>query len=208
MPGDERVRHCSDCNLNVYNSIGLTADELTSLVTEREGRLCMRLYKRADGSVVTSDCREARALGVRERVVQLRSEFTVHHVAHAGFIFVLTTFLGPLGALLWLALVLACRYRQWAPQTVQLICSPGSRRFSRQEGQTWLAHVARLPPMRFVGSVGAIYGLMLASVIGASVFIGMVSVLSGLGQLLLEGSIGDLFSSADAPLGGIDTTIR
>jgi len=208
MSGDERVRHCTDCNLNVYNSIGLSADELTSLVTERESRLCMRLYKRPDGSVVTSDCREARALGVRRGFAQLRSEFTVHHVAHAGFILVLCTFLGPLGALLWLALLLACRYRQWAPQTVELIYSPDNRSFRGQEEKSRLARVMRLPPMRFVASIGAIYSLMLASFVSISLFVGFSSLLIGFGHLILDGSIVELFSSVEEELGGVDYTIR
>lgn len=34
----------------------MTADEAKNLITDREGRLCIRLYKRADGTVLTKDC--------------------------------------------------------------------------------------------------------------------------------------------------------
>ena len=52
----ERVRHCELCKLNVYNLSGMTRQEVTDLVREREGRLCVRFYRRADGTVLTSDC--------------------------------------------------------------------------------------------------------------------------------------------------------
>lgn len=56
MYGDGRKRFCGDCKLNVYNLSGITRDEAETLVMNAEGRLCVRLYKRADGSVITKDC--------------------------------------------------------------------------------------------------------------------------------------------------------
>jgi hypothetical protein len=56
MFGDDRKRHCGDCKLNVYNLSGMTKDEAESLVMNAEGRLCVRFYRRADGSVITQDC--------------------------------------------------------------------------------------------------------------------------------------------------------
>ncbi len=56
MYGDERKRFCGDCKLNVYNLSGMTKDEAEALVMNAEGRLCVRFYKRADGSVITADC--------------------------------------------------------------------------------------------------------------------------------------------------------
>lgn len=56
MYGDERKRFCGDCKLNVYNLSGMTRDEAEQLVTNHEGRLCVRFYRRADGSVITADC--------------------------------------------------------------------------------------------------------------------------------------------------------
>ena len=49
MAGDERVRHCAECNLDVYNLSAMTRREVEHLVQEREGRLCARFYRRADG---------------------------------------------------------------------------------------------------------------------------------------------------------------
>lgn len=56
MAGDERTRHCSLCSLNVYNFAEMTGDEVRELLMRTEGRLCGRLYRRADGTLLTSDC--------------------------------------------------------------------------------------------------------------------------------------------------------
>ena len=56
MIGDERVRHCAECNLNVYNLSAMTELEIRRLVAEREGRLCARLFRRADGTILTQNC--------------------------------------------------------------------------------------------------------------------------------------------------------
>ena len=53
---DERVRFCSHCNLNVYNLSGMSRQEAEALITKTEGRLCVRFYRRADGSVLTQNC--------------------------------------------------------------------------------------------------------------------------------------------------------
>jgi hypothetical protein len=56
MKGDERVRHCASCKLNVFNVREMTRAEVEQLVERTQGRLCMRLYKRWDGTVLTADC--------------------------------------------------------------------------------------------------------------------------------------------------------
>jgi hypothetical protein len=56
MEGDERVRFCRLCDLHVYNVSELTRAEAESLVARTEGRLCARLHRRADGTVLTKDC--------------------------------------------------------------------------------------------------------------------------------------------------------
>lgn len=56
MYGDERKRFCGDCKLNVYNLSGMSKDEAESLITNFEGRLCVRFHQRADGTVITKDC--------------------------------------------------------------------------------------------------------------------------------------------------------
>ncbi len=56
MKGDEQVRHCDQCDLNVYNLSEMSASEATDLIQRKEGRLCVRFYRRMDGTVITSDC--------------------------------------------------------------------------------------------------------------------------------------------------------
>src|SRR6185503_11287235 len=56
MTGDARVRFCSQCDLHVYNLAELTRKEAEALVTATEGRICGRIYRRADGTVITKDC--------------------------------------------------------------------------------------------------------------------------------------------------------
>ena len=56
MVGDERVRHCNQCNLNVYNLSALSGLEAHDLVAKHEGRLCVRFYHRKDGTVLTRNC--------------------------------------------------------------------------------------------------------------------------------------------------------
>lgn len=56
MSGDERARYCNSCKSNVYNVSAMMETEVKSLIGNREGRICVRLYKRADGTVLTKDC--------------------------------------------------------------------------------------------------------------------------------------------------------
>jgi hypothetical protein len=56
MAGDDRVRFCPECNLNVYNFSAMTATEVERIVRRREGRLCARFYQRADGTMLTKNC--------------------------------------------------------------------------------------------------------------------------------------------------------
>ena len=56
MRGDDRARHCAECSLTVYNISAMTRVEAERLILERQGRLCIRMYQRADGTVITKDC--------------------------------------------------------------------------------------------------------------------------------------------------------
>lgn len=56
MKGDERTRHCDLCSLNVYNFSEMTAAEVESLLRRSGGRVCARMFRRSDGTVITRDC--------------------------------------------------------------------------------------------------------------------------------------------------------
>ena len=56
MFGDERVRFCAQCQLNVYNLSEMLKAEAELLIGRNEGRLCVRYYQRRDGSIITQNC--------------------------------------------------------------------------------------------------------------------------------------------------------
>ena len=56
MYGSERKRFCAECKLNVYNISEMTKDEAENFILRSEGRLCLRIYQRRDGTVITRDC--------------------------------------------------------------------------------------------------------------------------------------------------------
>jgi hypothetical protein len=70
MRGDDRQRFCDHCRLNVYNLSNMTREEAEQLVFKREGRTCVRFFKRTDGTVITRDC-PAGLAAVRARLVRL-----------------------------------------------------------------------------------------------------------------------------------------
>lgn len=56
MEGDDRVRFCQSCTKNVYNLSSISRVEAEKLITEKEGKLCVQYYQRADGTILTDDC--------------------------------------------------------------------------------------------------------------------------------------------------------
>jgi hypothetical protein len=56
MTGDDRARACARCKLTVYDLSTLTALEARALILSKQGEVCVRFFKRADGTVLTRDC--------------------------------------------------------------------------------------------------------------------------------------------------------
>ncbi len=67
MVGDDKSRYCGKCEKNVFNLSAMTRDEAELLMLEKEGNLCIRLYRRKDGTVLTQDC----PVGVRKKRLRL-----------------------------------------------------------------------------------------------------------------------------------------
>jgi hypothetical protein len=65
MAGDDRSRHCGECDRRVYDLSAMTAEQALTLIRENEGGLCVRLYRRWDGRVLTADCPE----GLRDKLM-------------------------------------------------------------------------------------------------------------------------------------------
>jgi hypothetical protein len=64
MHGDDRSRFCGQCRKPVYDLAAMTTAEAVALLAGPGGRPCVRLYRRADGRVMTADC----PVGLRDRV--------------------------------------------------------------------------------------------------------------------------------------------
>src|ERR1043165_95938 len=56
MSGDEQVRFCGQCAQYVYNLSEMTEHEAQTLITDTEGKMCVRFYRRSDGTMMTKDC--------------------------------------------------------------------------------------------------------------------------------------------------------
>jgi hypothetical protein len=69
MLGDDRVRHCSRCDRDVFNLSALRADEIEALLAERGVQRCVRFFRRADGTMLTADCPVNRPRRIALRVL-------------------------------------------------------------------------------------------------------------------------------------------
>lgn len=90
MRGSEKVRFCAECNLNVYNLSGMTKKEAEQLIIQNEGRLCVRFYRRTDGTILTNNCPvglraiKRRLSRTANAVVSMVLSFTAGVLAFAG----------------------------------------------------------------------------------------------------------------------------
>jgi hypothetical protein len=70
MQGDQRRRFCAQCKLHVHDLSAMSKPEAEQLLAgAATGRVCVRLFRRADGTVLTQDC----PVGLRQ---QLRRTWT------------------------------------------------------------------------------------------------------------------------------------
>lgn len=99
MIGTDRVRFCAQCNLNVYNLSSMTKRQAESLISQTEGRLCVRFYRRTDGTILTDNC------PVGLRAIRRRLSYLAKATSAA-----LLSFLAGLGV-----------YRANAPQSINAI---------------------------------------------------------------------------------------
>ena len=61
--GDAHTRRCEQCDLNVHNFAGMTAEQAESVLRSafnadgtRNRRICAGIYRRVDGTIITADC--------------------------------------------------------------------------------------------------------------------------------------------------------
>ncbi|MEO6951527.1 MAG: hypothetical protein ABI321_06930 [Polyangia bacterium] len=87
MAGDARARFCGSCEKNVYNLSDMTRAEAEALLVEKEGKLCVRYFQRADGTILTADCPTGVATRRRKRRVVAATFSAVSAVAAAAGVF-------------------------------------------------------------------------------------------------------------------------
>jgi hypothetical protein len=124
MAGDERVRFCERCRSNVYNLAELTRGEALDLVSSREGSVCVRLYARPDGTVVTRRCFARAAVAARRLAYEL----------FAGICLIIAAVLGA-----WSTQVRGVPWRVRAPVAPRLV--PPSPRSAPPRGHAGLGKV-------------------------------------------------------------------
>lgn len=57
MSGDDKVRYCHKCKLNVYNLSAMNEQEAEGLLRRNsDSGICGRFYRRLDGKIMTADC--------------------------------------------------------------------------------------------------------------------------------------------------------
>jgi hypothetical protein len=56
MEGDEKVRFCQRCELHVFNLSAMEVEEAGARLAEHADGLCVRFFRRADGTILTRDC--------------------------------------------------------------------------------------------------------------------------------------------------------
>jgi len=86
MYGNDRIRFCGECQLNVYNLSEMSRADAERLIAHAEGRLCVRYYQRKDGSIITQNCPAGlRALKRRvSRIATAISSILVSFLAGVG----------------------------------------------------------------------------------------------------------------------------
>jgi hypothetical protein len=85
MKGDDYASFCSSCEKNVYNLSMLTRAEANELIQAKEGSLCVQLYRRFDGTVLTGDCPKG-LQGIKRHYLKTRAKFITAMIAVAGLL--------------------------------------------------------------------------------------------------------------------------
>jgi hypothetical protein len=77
MTGNDRIRFCARCKLNVYNLTQMSEGDIETVIRETEGKLCARLYDRGDGTATAGDCPPGRARKLARRALAVGLVFMV-----------------------------------------------------------------------------------------------------------------------------------
>ncbi|MCB9598250.1 MAG: hypothetical protein H6719_36390 [Sandaracinaceae bacterium] len=92
MKGDDKVRFCGLCEKNVFHLSNMTRDDANELLAQATGEICVRFYRRADGTVVTTDCAPIRFAAMRRLARRTLTGAASMIVALLGLVFSLSLF--------------------------------------------------------------------------------------------------------------------
>ena len=88
MYGSDRVRFCGQCGQNVFNLSAMTTEEAEDLIRRTEGTLCVRFYRRRDGSILTRNCTVG-LQAIRDRLTSTRAHIIAAILSFLGYLGVL-----------------------------------------------------------------------------------------------------------------------
>ena len=72
MEGDDRKRFCSRCEKHVYDLSQISQLEALQLIGDGNPNVCARVFRRPDGTIVTSQC-----LAVGKKAIGRRFQFSI-----------------------------------------------------------------------------------------------------------------------------------
>src|SRR5580658_10981567 len=64
----DRVHFCAGCKKNVYNLSAMSQTQAEGLLRKHEGHLCVRYYRRTDGTILTQNCAVGQAM-IRTKMI-------------------------------------------------------------------------------------------------------------------------------------------
>lgn len=56
MEGDDKARYCAECRLHVFDLSAMDLEEAAETIALHSDGLCVRFFRRHDGTVLTRDC--------------------------------------------------------------------------------------------------------------------------------------------------------
>src|SRR5215831_7771029 len=85
MYGNDRVRFCGQCSQNVFNLSAMTTEEAEDLIRRADGRLCVRFYRRSDGTILTKNC-PVGLQAIREKLTSTRNQIIAAIFGFLGYL--------------------------------------------------------------------------------------------------------------------------
>jgi len=107
MDGDARTRFCSRCQKYVYNISSMTRSEALQLIGDGDRKVCARIFRRPDGTIVTRECATPHRRAGRGRL-----QYSI-----AALIALITTSAALFAAAPWIGKRIEPIMARWLPQS-------------------------------------------------------------------------------------------